>query len=117
MAWLNHVTAALLRWIRPGTSEPAWLARLDPAAPRGLSSEEADILNLLSVAARLAGDAAKILAALSRPGAPSVGDRSSPDEIRALFGLSKKAFKRAIGHLLKTRAVTIEPDGTVRIAR
>ena len=47
------------------------------------------------------------------PGAPRVGDRSSPEEIRALFGLSKKAFKRAVGHLLKTHAVTIDRDGFV----
>ena len=65
----------------------------------------------------LAGDAARILARLARADAPKVGDRSSPDEIRALFGLSKKAFKRAIGHLLKTRAVALEADGTVRIVR
>jgi tetratricopeptide (TPR) repeat protein len=35
---------------------PAYLARRDPAAGGGLSAQEADLLNLLSVAARLAGD-------------------------------------------------------------
>ena len=43
--------------------------------------------------------------------APEVGDRSDPDAIRALFGLSKKAFKRAVGHLLKHGAVTIDSRG------
>jgi predicted RNA-binding protein (virulence factor B family) len=57
------------------------------------------------------GDARKILATLARPGAPRVGDHSSPEQIRALFGLSKKAFKRAAGRLLKERAVTIDGDG------
>jgi hypothetical protein len=58
-------------------------------------------------------DAAIILATLARPAPPRIGDRSSPDEIRQLFGLSKKAFKRAIGRLLKDRAVTIDDQGFV----
>jgi len=59
----------------------------------------------------LESDAEKILATLSRPGAPKVGDHSSPEAIRALFGLSKKAFKRAVGRLLKERAVAIDGEG------
>jgi predicted RNA-binding protein (virulence factor B family) len=65
----------------------------------------------------LATDAATILAVLVRPGAPDVGDRSEPDLIRALFGLSKKAFKRAVGHLLKTGAVTIDRAGFIVATR
>lgn len=61
------------------------------------------------------GDAARILAVLGRGGAPRVGDRSDPEEIRALFGLSKKAFKRAVGRLLKERAVAIDPDGFLKL--
>lgn len=56
-------------------------------------------------------DVQKILAKLARPGAPKVGDHSSPEEIRALFGLSKKAFKRAVGRMLKERSVTIDRAG------
>ncbi|WP_044989311.1 CvfB family protein [Sorangium cellulosum] len=59
----------------------------------------------------LESDAQTILARLARPGAPRVGDRSSPDEIRAIFGLSKKAFKRAVGRLLKQRAVAVDSEG------
>ena len=44
-------------------------------------------------------------------------DASSPDEIRAHLGLSKKAFKRAVGRLLRQRAVEIDADGFVAIAR
>lgn len=62
-------------------------------------------------------DAAKILAVLGRPGAPRVGDRSSPDVIRDMFGLSKKAFKRAVGRLLKDKAVTLDDQGHVLIVR
>ncbi len=61
----------------------------------------------------LEADAATILAVLSRTGAPRVGDRSSPETIRELFGLSKKAFKRAIGRLLKERSVVVDERGDV----
>lgn len=65
----------------------------------------------------LAGDAQRILERLRGPRAVSVSDRTSPEEIRELFGLSKKAFKRAIGRLLKERAVQLDADGYVRLAR
>ena len=32
-------------------------------------------------------------------------DKSSPAEIKALLGISKGQFKRAVGHLLKARLV------------
>lgn len=60
------------------------------------------------------GDARRILAVISGPSAPRVGDRSSPQELRAVFGLSKKAFKRAVGRLLKDGAVTIDDRGILR---
>ncbi len=59
----------------------------------------------------LAGDAGRILEALSSPNAPRIGDKSTPDEIRDAVGLSKKAFKRAAGRLLKDRAIACDDDG------
>ncbi|SFR73320.1 CvfB family protein [Anaeromicropila populeti] len=38
-------------------------------------------------------------------------DKSSPEEIKNRFNLSKNAFKRAIGHLYKERKITICDDG------
>jgi predicted RNA-binding protein (virulence factor B family) len=38
-------------------------------------------------------------------------DNSIPEEIREVFGMSKKAFKQAIGALFKERRIYIEPDG------
>ncbi|MCX5743754.1 MAG: S1-like domain-containing RNA-binding protein [Proteobacteria bacterium] len=61
----------------------------------------------------LANDAERIFERLRRADAPRVGDHSSPDDLRALFGISKKAFKRAIGTLLKAGRVTIDQDGFV----
>jgi predicted RNA-binding protein (virulence factor B family) len=61
----------------------------------------------------LEADAARVLARLLGPTPPRVGDRSDPDELRAAVGLSKKAFKRAVGRLLKDRAVEIDAGGHV----
>jgi predicted RNA-binding protein (virulence factor B family) len=60
----------------------------------------------------IAGDAQKVLERLSA-GTLRVGDGSSPDQIRRVFGLSKKAFKRAVGSLLKRRVVRIDEAGFV----
>jgi predicted RNA-binding protein (virulence factor B family) len=61
----------------------------------------------------LAGDAQRIVDVLSTGVAPRVGDRSSPEEVRAVFGLSKKAFKRAVGRLLKQGAIDVDGDGFI----
>jgi hypothetical protein len=60
-------------------------------------------------------DAAAILSVLECPGARPAGDRSPPEEIRARFGLSKKAWKRAVGTLLKAGRVDIDREGQVRV--
>ena len=66
---------------------------------RGLAHEE------------LENDARKILAALVAGDAEGVGNQSTPEELRAIFGLSKKAFKRAAGRLLKQGAVRFDEEG------
>ncbi|CAH0992665.1 Conserved virulence factor B [Sinobacterium norvegicum] len=53
-----------------------------------------------------------ILSALEKnSGHLSVHDKSSPDEIKKLFGMSKAAFKKAIGGLYKQRLISIDSDG------
>jgi uncharacterized protein len=71
---------------------------------RGLAHEE------------IGSDAAKILAVLGGKTPPRVGDKSSPEALREAFGLSKKAVKRAVGHLLREGSVTIGADGFVKLA-
>jgi len=44
-------------------------------------------------------------------GTVAVTDKSPPEEIYALFSVSKKVFKKAIGSLYKKRLITIGPDG------
>ncbi len=39
-------------------------------------------------------------------------DKSDPEEIRKVFGMSKKAFKKALGNLYKQKLVELRKDGT-----
>lgn len=41
-----------------------------------------------------------------------ITDKSNPDEILRVFGVSKKGYKRAIGGLYKQRLITFENGGT-----
>ncbi len=38
-------------------------------------------------------------------------DKTDPEKIKALFGMSKKTFKKVIGGLYKQRIIKIQPDG------
>jgi hypothetical protein len=46
-----------------------------------------------------------------RGGFLAVTDKSKPEEIYALFGISKKVFKQTLGALYKNRQIVIGPDG------
>ncbi|MCH9682878.1 MAG: GntR family transcriptional regulator [Deltaproteobacteria bacterium] len=53
-----------------------------------------------------------ILSALEKAGGTlPLNDGSSPDEIRRLLGLSKKAFKRGTGRLYKARKIVFDERG------
>jgi predicted RNA-binding protein (virulence factor B family) len=56
-------------------------------------------------------DAERVLALLKRPNPPKLGDHSPPEQVRQLLGLSKKAFKRAVGSLLRQRRVQMDDEG------
>ena len=43
------------------------------------------------------------------------GDKTAPDVISSTFHLSKNAFKRAIGHLMKEKKITISDNGIQKI--
>jgi len=54
----------------------------------------------------------KILAALrANGGRLPYHDKTSPEEIREAFGVSKKAFKQALGTLYRKRHIRLERDG------
>jgi predicted RNA-binding protein (virulence factor B family) len=59
--------------------------------------------------------AAKLVELLkAHKGTLPIGDKSSPEEIATLTGLSKKNFKRAVGALYKQRLVTVG-EGEVKL--
>ena len=57
-------------------------------------------------------DVEKVLARLknSKEGFILITDKSSPDSIRFHMKMSKKAFKKAVGHLYKQKTIVIEED-------
>ena len=122
-AWRNDPDIGLFVIVEKGfvglvpASEPHALSRGDAARFR-ITNVLMDGKIELSLRGHaheeLGADAQKILAVLARPNAPQVGDKSSPEEIRTVFGLSKKAFKRAVGRLFKERKITIDDAGFIR---
>jgi predicted RNA-binding protein (virulence factor B family) len=124
-AWRNEPEIGLFVII-----ERAFVGLVPRSEPHGLSRGQAARFRVTNVLRdgkielslrghaheELADDAKRILEKLSRPNPPRIGDRSSPDEIRDAFGLSKKAFKRAVGRLLKERSVVIGADGMLALA-
>lgn len=61
---------------------------------------------------RISENSDKVLEVLTaRGGRLPYHDNSIPEEIRDVFGMSKKAFKQAIGALFKERKIVIDPDG------
>ncbi len=58
------------------------------------------------------GSGARILETLKKKGGfIPCHDKSSPDEIRRVFSMSKKEFKKAIGGLYKTGSIQITAEG------
>ncbi|EIM77573.1 RNA binding S1 domain-containing protein [Nitritalea halalkaliphila LW7] len=55
--------------------------------------------------------AEKILLALQKEKFLPLHDKSSPETIKNVLGMSKKSFKQAIGQLYKAKRIRIEPDG------
>ncbi len=65
----------------------------------------------------LEDEAAALLAALEQAGGfLPLTDKTAPEVIKMQLGLSKKAFKRALGRLYKARQVAIEAEGIRRLA-
>ncbi len=64
----------------------------------------------------LDADSQMVLAYLeSMGGKMSLNDKSSPDEIKATFGISKGQFKKALGGLMKQGKIKQNPEGTVLV--
>ncbi len=63
-------------------------------------------------------DAQMILAAIEHTDEKELAfsDKSTPESIKDYFGISKGAFKRALGHLLKDRLI-VQEDGHIRLTK
>ena len=63
------------------------------------------------------GEDAKMIADLldKKQGRPELGDDSSPEKIKEVLGISKNAFKRAIGNLYKSNKIKIYEDHIEKI--
>jgi predicted RNA-binding protein (virulence factor B family) len=61
---------------------------------------------------RVEGEADKILRLLKEEnGFLPYHDKSNPDDIYEAFGMSKKAFKMALGTLYKNKKISLADDG------
>jgi len=60
---------------------------------------------------RVAPLADRILETVRTSGRLALSDKSTPEEIRATFQTSKKAFKQALGTLYRQRLIDMDPDG------
>lgn len=91
--------------LRSGQLIEARVARVLPDGKLTLSLREKAHLQMDS-------DAKLILSSLKGAGGfLPFNDKSSAEDIKARFCLSKAAFKRALGNLYKNRLITIEEDG------
>jgi len=86
--------------------------RMDGYVRRVREDARLDLSLLPPGQARLDVVGDKVLAALaSNDGFLALGDKSPADAIKARLGVSKNAFKQAIGRLYKQRRIVIEDDG------
>jgi len=61
--------------------------------------------------AKIEPNAERLLAILNnRNGVLFLTDKSDPDDIRDVVGMSKKTFKQAVGNLFKQKKIRINPD-------
>lgn len=91
--------------IKPGQKIKGYIKKLR-------EDEKIDVSLQKSGYERITGLAGEILRKLeSNGGFLEANDKSSPESIKHIFGVSKKAFKQAVGALYKDRLITIESNG------
>lgn len=95
----------LFTTLKPGETIRARVTKVQPDGRLVLSIREKSYL-------QMDADSALVYEALVKAGGfLPYHDKTSPELIKAKFGLSKNAFKRAIGHLQKEGKLLIEDDG------
>lgn len=103
--WGMLFKSDLLKTIYPGQKMTGYIKEVRPDGKINLSMQKPGY-------AKVVDTAGQIMAMLrDQDGFITVNDKSSPEAIFQLFGISKKAFKMAVGALLKQGKITIEPGG------
>lgn len=91
--------------LKPGESRDGWVKSLR-------SDRRLNVALVPPGPARLDPAAQKVLDKLAAEGGfMAVGDKTPPEAIYTLFGVSKKVFKQAIGGLFRERRIVIEAGG------
>ena len=99
----------LFTTLKPGEKISARVTKVQPDGRLVLSIREKSYLQMDT-------DSEVIYNALVKAGGfLPYHDKTSPELIKAKFGLSKNAFKRAIGHLQKDGKLLIEEDGISKV--
>lgn len=91
--------------IKPGDVTKAYVSRIREDQKIDLTLDEVGVRSIEP-------NSQKVLNILKKIGGfTKLGDKSEPDEIQAVFEMSKKNFKKACGNLYKNRLIRIEDDG------
>ncbi len=91
--------------IKPGMRMKGYIQKIR-------EDEKLDISLQPSGYERVEGVAGEIMDRLKRAGGYlEVNDKSSPESIKHVFGVSKKVFKKAVGALYRDRIISIEENG------
>lgn len=107
--WGMLFKSDLLKTVYPGQKMKGYIKEVRADGKINLSMQKPGY-------AKVTDTAGDILALLKdQDGYITINDKSSPEVIYQHFGVSKKAFKMAVGTLLKQGKITIE-DGGIRLA-
>jgi len=91
--------------LQPGDHIPGFIKKVRPDGKIDLTIHAPGYEKVDSVADTIIGILEK------EGGFVSLNDKSAPETIAAMFGVSKKTFKKAIGALYKKRLITIDDSG------
>lgn len=103
--WGMLFKSDLLKTLYPGQRLTGYIKEVRPDGKINLSMQKPGY-------AKVTDTSGAIIEMLNeQDGYITINDKSSPEVIFKAFGISKKAFKMAVGALLKQGKITIEPGG------
>ncbi|MCG8600554.1 MAG: S1-like domain-containing RNA-binding protein [Verrucomicrobiales bacterium] len=97
------------RTLRVGEKYDGYIAALKPDEKIDLSLEPIGYRRVTTLGDRIMTELAE------EGGKLPFGDKTAPEEIRNHFGVSKKAFKQALGALYRERKIKVAPDSIEKV--